>query len=282
MMSTNPHVEAWRAAKQQQEGQNEGQVAGVTLVMINSVFQQIQHEFAEAKETSADIKTTLLGAKSEFKNAQEVIPQIVQKSFKSGQDQMREVGLDVKAQVGEACQRVEDISLKIEQVGDKFHQSINPVVAHLDDLNKAWSAVDFVKIEELTKSIVRQEKRTESVKKDIENTQATAIKGKKIIFFFLAIFVACVAAFFVAFFFYSVVDTKLLRENSSLQDEILDLKGKNGQWQLAFAKQKAMLDDAQKEIAFSQAFELWLVHGDEARLRDFKFTFQSQQSNGDK
>lgn len=272
----NPHAEAWRAAKQQQEGQTEGQVAGVTLVMINSVFQQIQHEFAEAKQTSTDIKTTLLGAHNEFKNANEVIPQSIQKALKSGQDQMREVGIEVEKQIGKACQRVEDINLKIEQVGDKFHQGIVPVVAHLDDLNKTWSAVDFVKIEELTKSIVRQEKRTEDLKKDIQNIQATSLKWKKIIFGLLAIFLACVIGFFVAFFFYSVVDTKLLRENSSLQDEILDLKEKNGQWQLAFAKQKAMLDDAQKEIAFSQSFELWLVHGDEARLRDFKFTYQSE------
>ena len=272
----NPHAEAWRAAKQQQEGQNEGQVAGVTLVMINSVFQQIQHEFAEAKETSVDIKTTLLGAKSEFKNAQEVIPQIVQKSFKSGQDQMQQIGIEVEKQIGKACQRVEDINLKIEQVGDKFHQGIVPVVAHLDDLNETWKAIDFAEIKELNKSFVRLEKRTEDVKKDIQNTQATSLNWKKIIFGLLAIFVACVAAFFVAFFFYSVVDTKLLRENSVLKDEILDLKEKNGQWQLAFAKQKSLLEEANKEVSFSQSFELWLVHGDEARLRDFKFTYQSE------
>lgn len=272
----NPHAEAWRAAKQQQEGQNEGQVAGVTLVMINSVFQRIQHEFAEAKQTSADIKTTLLGAHNEFKNAQEVIPQGIQKALKSGQDQMREVGLDVKAQVGEACQRVEDTITEFRQVGDNFHQNLAPIGDQMAELKKTLVTFDFAKIEEIPKSIVRLEKRTENVKKDIQNTQATAKNWKKTIFFFLGIFVACVAAFFVAFFFYSVVDTKLLRENSKLQDEILDLKEKNGQWQLAFAKQKSLLDDAQKEIAFSQSFELWLVHGDEARLRDFKFTYQSE------
>lgn len=278
----NPHAEAWRAKQKELQGQNEGQVAGVTLVMINSVFQQIQHEFAEAKQTSADIKTTLLGAHNEFKNAQEVIPQIVQKSFKSGQDQMREVGLDVKAQVGEACQRVEDLIPKIEQVGDKIHQSITPVVAHLDDLNQTWKAVDFVKIEELTKSIVRQEKRTENVKKDIQNIQATAIKGRRIFLSMIGVLVASFIGFCVAFFVSSAVDKRLWSENSELKEQILDLKEKNGQWQLAFAKQKSLLDEAQKEIAFSQSFELWLVHGDEARLRDFKFTFQSQQSNGDK
>ena len=272
----NPHVEAWRAKQKELQGQNEGQVAGVTLVMINSVFQQIQHEFVEAKQTSADIKTTLLGAHNEFKNANEVIPQSIQKALKSGQDQMREVGIEVEKQIGKACQRVEDINLKIEQVGDKFHQDIVPVVAHLDDLNQTWKAINFAEIKELNKSFVRLEKRTEDVKKDIQNTQATAKNWKKTIFFFLGIFVACVLAFCVAFFVYGAIDAKLFKENSMLKEQILDLKEKNGQWQLAFAKQKSLLDDAQKEINFSQSFELWLVHGDEARLRDFKFTYQSE------
>lgn len=274
----NPIIEAWRAKQDQakQQGQTEGQVAGVTLVMINSVCSQLKDEVLDIKRTADGINDTFVSVEDRLKNATEVIPQIVQKSFKSGQDQMREVGLDVKAQVGEACQRVGDLIPKIEQVGDKFHQSITPVVARLDDLNRTWSAVDFAKIEEIPKSIVRLEKRTENVKKDIQNTQATAIKGKKIIFFFLGIFVACVLAFWVAFFVYGAVDKRLWSENSELKEQILDLKEKNGQWQLAFAKQKSLLEDAQKEIAFSQSFELWLVHGDEARLRDFKFTYQSE------
>jgi len=272
----NPIIEAWRAKKDQQKGQTEGQVAGVTLVMINSVCQQVKDDILDAKRTSADIKTTLLGAKSEFKNAQEVIPQIVQKSFKSGQDQMREVGIEVETQIGEACQRVGDLIPKIEQVGDKFHQDIVPVVAHLDDLNQTWKAIDFAEIKELNKSFVRLEKRTEDVKKDIQNTQATAKNWKKTIFFFLGIFVACVLAFWVAFFVYSAIDAKLFKENSMLKEQILDLRKKNDQWSLAYNSQKAILNEAQKEIAFLQSFELWLVHGDEARLRDFKFTYQSE------
>lgn len=272
----NPHAEAWRAKQDQLKGQNEGQVAGATLVMINSLGSQIKDQYADQKQTFTDFNSSLLVTNEELKNVQKVIHEGIQKTFKSGQDQMREVGLDVKAQVGEACQRVGDLIPKIEQVGDKFHQDIVPVVAHLDDLNQTWKAIDFAEIKELNKSFVRLEKRTEDVKKDIQNTQATSLNWKKIIFGLLGVFVACVAAFFVAFFFYSVVDTKLLRENSSLQDEILDLKEKNGQWQLAFNKQKAILDEAQKEIAFSQSFELWLVRGDEARLRDFKFTYQSE------
>ena len=247
----NPHAEAWRAAKQQQEGQNEGQVAGVTLVMINSVFQQIQHEFAEAKETSADIKTTLLGAKSEFKNAQEVIPQIVQKSFKSGQDQMREVGLDVKAQVGEACQRVEDLVPKIEQVGDKIHQSITPVVAHLDDLNQTWKAVDFSEIKEFNKSVVRLEKRTEDVKKDIQNTQATAQKWTKILFTILGVFGACVVAFCVAFFIVSVTQAKIFKEN-------LELKTANNDLYKKYIDYKDQRDDAVIKYNELADFTKWL------------------------
>lgn len=272
----NPHAEAWRAAKQQQEGQNEGQIAGATLVMINSLGSQIKDQYADQKQTFTDFNSSLLVTNEELKNVQKVIHEGIQKTLKSGQDQMREVGIEVKTQIGEACQRVGDYIPEFRQVGEQIYQNIAPVGDHVAELNKILAAVDFVKIEELPKSIVRLEKRTEDVKKDIQNTQATSLNWKKIIFGLLGVFVACVAAFFVAFFFYSVVDTKLLRENSSLQDEILDLKEKNGQWQLAFNKQKAMLDDAQKEIAFSQSFELWLVHGDEARLRDFKFTYQSE------
>lgn len=263
----NPHAEAWRAAKQQQEGQNEGQVAGVTLVMINSVFQQIQHEFAEAKETSADIKTTLLGAKSEFKNAQEVIPQIVQKSFKSGQDQMREVGLDVKAQVGEACQRVEDLIPKIEQVGDKIHQSITPVVTHLDDLNRTWSAVDFVKIEELHKSIVRLEKRTEDVKKDIQNTQANTTKWSKILFGLLGGFAACLIAFCVAFWFISGLQLKIFKEN-------FEFKKANRDAVIAYQNLKDKYDDKETKYNKLSAFIYWLYNGDteayKAKYREFE------------
>lgn len=263
----NPHAEAWRAAKQQQEGQNEGQVAGVTLVMINSVFQQIQHEFAEAKQTSADIKTTLLGAHNEFKNANEVIPQSIQKALKSGQDQMREVGLDVKAQVGEACQRVEDFIPKIEQVGDKIHQSITPVVAHLDDLNKTWSAVDFVKIEEIPKSIIRLEKRTEDVKKDIQNTQTNTIKWSKILFGLLGGFAACFIAFCVAFWFISGLQLKIFKEN-------FEFKKANRDAVIAYQNLKDKYDDKVKEYNKLSAFTFWHFGNDkkafEAKYREFE------------
>lgn len=272
----NPHVEAWRAKQDQLKGQTEGQIAGATLVMINSLGSQIKDQYADQKQTFTDFNSSLLVTNEELKNVQKVIHEGINKTLKSGQDQMREVGLDVKAQVGEACQRVGDLIPKIEQVGDKIHQSITPVVAHLDDLNETWKAVDFVKIEELTKSIVRQEKRTENVKKDIQNIQATAIKGRRIFLSMIGVLVASFIGFCVAFFVSSAVDKRLWNENSMLKEQILDLRKKNDQWSLAYNSQKAILNEAQKEIAFSQAFELWLVHGDEARLRDFKFTYQSE------
>lgn len=274
----NPHAEAWRAAKQQQEGQNEGQIAGATLVMINSLGSQIKDQYADQKQTFTDFNSSLLVTNEELKNVQKVIHEGIQKTFKSGQDQMQQIGIEVEKQIGKACQRVGDLIPKIEQVGDKFHQDIVPVVAHLDDLNETWKAVDFAEIKELNKSVVRLEKRTENVKKDIQNIQATAKNWKKTIFFFLGIFVACVLAFWVAFFVYGAIDAKLFKENSMLKEQILDLRKKNDQWSLAYNSQKAILNEAQKEIAFSQAFELWLVHGDEARLRDFKFTYQSEMN----
>ena len=263
----NPHAEAWRAAKQQQEGQNEGQVAGVTLVMINSVFQQIQHEFAEAKETSSDIKTTLLGAQNMFKNANEIIPQSIQKALKSGQDQMREVGLDVKAQVGEACQRVGDLIPKIEQVGDKIHQDIVPVVAHLDDLNQTWKAIDFAEIKELNKSFVRLEKRTEDVKKDIQNTQANTIKWSKILFGLLGGFAACLIAFCVAFWFISGLQLKIFKEN-------FEFKKANRDAVIAYQNLKDKYDDKVKEYNKLSAFTFWHFGNDkkafEAKYREFE------------
>lgn len=263
----NPHAEAWRAKQKELQGQNEGQVAGVTLVMINSVFQQIQHEFAEAKQTSADIKTTLLGAHNEFKNAQEVIPQIIQKALKSGQDQMREVGLDVKAQVGEACQRVGDLIPKIEQVEDKFHQSITPVVAHLDDLNETWKAVDFSEIKELNKSFVRLEKRTEDVKKDIQNTQANTTKWSKILFGLLGGFAACLIAFCAAFWFISGIQTKIFSENLELKKEKRDAV-------IAYQNLKDKYDDKETKYNKLSAFIYWLYNGDteayKAKYREFE------------
>ena len=277
----NPHAEAWRAKQKELQGQNEGQIAGATLVMINSLGSQIKDQYADQKQTFTDFNSSLLVTNEELKNVQKVIHEGIQKTLKSGQDQMREVGIEVKTQIGEACQRVGDYIPEFRQVGEQIYQNIAPVGDHVAELSKILAAVDFVKIEELPKSIVRLEKRTEDVKKDIQNTQATAIKGKKIIFGLLAIFVACVAAFFVAFFVYGAIDVKLFKENSMLKEQILDLRKKNDQWQLAFNHQKATLDEVQKEITFSQSFELWLVHGDEARLRDFKFTYQSEQ-NGNK
>lgn len=266
---SNPIIEAWRAKKDQakQQGQTEGQIAGSTLVMINSLGSQIKDQYADQKQTFADFNSSLLVTNEELKKVQKVIDEGIHKTFKSGQDQMREVGIEVEKQIGKACQRVEDINLKIEQVGDKFHQGIVPVVAHLDDLNKAWSAVDFVKIEELTKSIVRQEKRTEDVKKDIQNTQANTIKWSKILFGLLGGFAACLIAFCVAFWLISGLQLKIFKEN-------FEFKKANRDAVVAYQNLKDKYDDKETKYNKLSAFIYWLYNGDteayKAKYREFE------------
>lgn len=267
----NPIIEAWRAKKDQakQQGQTEGQVAGVTLVMINSVFQQIQHEFAEAKQTSADIKTTLLGAQDMLKNANEVIPQNIQKALKSGQDQMREVGIEVKTQIGEACQRVEDTITEFRQVGDNFHQNLAPIGDQMAELKKTLVAFDFAKIEEIPKSIVRLEKRTEDVKKDIQNTQANTTKWSKILFGLLGGFAACLIAFCVAFWLISGIQTKIFKENFELKTANNDLYKK-------YIDYKDQRDDAVAKYSELADFVKWLA-GDELEAYKAKYKASKQK-----
>lgn len=263
----NPHAEAWKAAKQQQEGQNEGQIAGATLVMINSLGSQIKDQYADQKQTFTDFNSSLLVTNEELKNVQKVIHEGIQKTLKSGQDQMRDVGIEVEKQIGKACQRVEDINLKIEQVGDKFHQDIVPVVAHLDDLNQTWKAIDFAEIKELNKSFVRLEKRTESVKKDIQNTQATAKNWTKIVFGLLGGFTACIIAFCVAFWLISGIQTKIFRENLELKKEKRDAV-------IAYQNLKDKYDDKETKYNKLSGFIYWLYNGDieayEAKYREFE------------
>lgn len=263
----NPHAEAWRAAKQQQEGQNEGQIAGATLVMINSLGSQIKDQYADQKQTFTDFNSSLLVTNKELKNVQKVIHEGIQKTFKSGQDQMREVGIEVEKQIGKACQRVEDINLKIEQVGDKFHQDIVPVVTHLDDLNQTWKAIDFAEIKELNKSFVRLEKRTEDVKKDIQNTQANTTEWSKILFGLLGGFAACFIAFCVAFWFISGLQLKIFKEN-------FEFKKANRDAVIAYQNLKDKYDDKETKYNKLSAFIYWLYNGDteayKAKYREFE------------
>lgn len=251
----NPHVEAWRAAKQQQEGQNEGQVAGATLVMINSLCSQIKDQYADTNE--------------ELKNVQKVIHEGIHKTFKSGQDQMREVGIEVKTQIGEACQRVGDYIPEFRQVGERIYQNIAPVGDHVAELNKILAAVDFVKIEELPKSIVRLEKRTENVKKDIQNTQATAQKWTKILFTILGVFTACVLAFCVAFFIISASQAKIFKEN-------LELKTANNDLYKKYIDYKDQRDDAVAKHNELADFVKWLA-GDELEAYKAKYKASKQK-----
>ena len=265
----NPIIEAWRAKQDQakQQGQNEGQIAGATLIMINSMGSQIKDQYADQKQTFTDFNSSLLVTNEELKNVQKVIDEGIHKTFKSGQDQMREVGLDVKAQVGEACQRVEDTITEFRQVGDNFHQNLAPIGDQMAELKKTLVTFDFAKIEEIPKSIVRLEKRTENVKKDIQNTQANTTKWSKILFGLLGGFAACFIAFCVAFWFISGLQLKIFKEN-------FEFKKANRDAVIAYQNLKDKYDDKETKYNKLSAFIYWLYNGDteayKANYREFE------------
>ena len=264
----NPHVEAWRAKKQNQlKGQTEGQVAGSTLVMINSLGSQIKDQYADQKQTFTDFNSSLLVTNEELKNVQKVIHEGIHKTFKSGQDQMQQIGIEVEKQIGKACQRVGDYIPEFRQVGEQIYQNIAPVGDHVAELNKILAAVDFVKIEELPKSIVRLEKRTEDVKKDIQNKQANTIKWSKILFGLLGGFAACFIAFCVAFWFISGLQLKIFKEN-------FEFKKANRDAVAAYQNLKDKYDDKETKYNKLSAFIFWLYNGDteayKAKYREFE------------
>lgn len=264
---SNPIIEAWRAKQDQLKGQTEGQIAGATLVMINSLGSQIKDQYADQKQTFTDFNSSLLVTNEELKNVQKVIHEGIQKTFKSGQDQMQQIGIEVKTQIGEACQRVGDYIPEFRQVGEQIYQNIAPVVAHLDDLNQTWKAIDFAEIKELNKSFVRLEKRTEDVKKDIQNTQANTTKWSKILFGLLGGFAACFIAFCVAFWFISGLQLKIFKEN-------FEFKKANRDAVIAYQNLKDKYDDKVKEYNKLSAFTFWHFGNDkkafEAKYREFE------------
>ena len=263
----NPHAEAWRAAKQQQEGQNEGQIAGATLVMINSLGSQIKDQYADQKQTFTDFNSSLLVTNEELKNVQKVIHEGIQRTLKSGQDQMQQVGIEVEKQIGEACQRVGDTITEFRQVGDNFHQNLAPIGDQMAELKKTLVTFDFAKIEEILKSIVRLEKRTENVKKDIQNTQANTTKWSKILFGLLGGFAACFIAFCVAFWLISGLQLKIFKEN-------FEFKKANRDAVITYQNLKDKYDDKVKEYNKLSAFTFWHFDNDEkafeAKYREFK------------
>lgn len=221
----NPIVEAWRAKQDQlkQQGQTEGQVAGVTLVMINSVCQQVKDDILDAKRTSADVKDTLLSVQNVLKNVDDVFQQNVQKSSKNAQQEIKEVGNDVKKSVNEACNVLGDFLPQIGQVSEQFKQNLAPIEGQVLDLRQALDKIDFNKISELTAAIVRSNEQQKSVENAVLKGQKTASNWTKLLFTLLSVLGASVVGFAVVFVLFSAVDTKLFKENSELKKANSDL-----------------------------------------------------------
>lgn len=261
----NPHAEAWRAAKQQQEGQNEGQVAGVTLVMINSVCQQVKDDVLDAKRTSADIKDTLMSVQNGLNDVNNGI----QKSSKIAQQEIKEVGNEVKKSVNDACNVINDVIPQIGQASEQFKQNLAPIEGQVLDLRQALNQIDFHKISELTAAIVRS---TEQQKFNEEATlkrQKTALNWTKLLFTLLSVLGASVVGFAVVFTLFSAVDTKLFKENSELKKANSDLYKK-------YIDYKDERDNAVAKYSELADFVKWLA-GDELEAYKAKYKASKQK-----
>ena len=104
----NPHVEAWRAKQDQLKGQTEGQIAGSTLVMMNSVCSQLKDEVLDIKRTADGINNTFVSVEDRLKSATDVIQQGAQKVAKNAQQMIQEVGNEVKISITDACKNLKD------------------------------------------------------------------------------------------------------------------------------------------------------------------------------
>lgn len=215
----NPHAEAWRAKQDQLKGQNEGQIAGATLVMINSVCSQVKDDVLDAKRTSADIKNTFVSVQDGLKNVNEGI----QKSSKIAQQEIKEVGNEVKKSVNEACNVINDVIPQIGQASEQFKQNLAPIEGQVFDLRQALDKIDFNKISELTAAIVRSNEQQKSVENAVLKGQKTASNWTKLLYTLLSVLGASVVGFAVVFVLFSAVDTKLFKENSELKKANSDL-----------------------------------------------------------
>lgn len=253
----NPHVEAWRAAKQQQEGQNEGQIAGATLVMINSVCSQIKDDVLDAKRTSADIKNTFVSVQDGLKNVNEGI----QKSSKIAQQEIKEVGNEVKKSVNEACNVINDVIPQIGQASEQFKQNLAPIEGQVLDLRQALNQIDFHKISELTAAIVRSTEQQKFNKEATLKRQKTALNWTKLLFTLLSVLGASVVGFAVVFALFSAVDTKLFKENS-------ELKKANSDLYKSYIEYKDQRDEA--VVKYNELAEVakWLAGGED-KLRAY-------------
>lgn len=219
----NPHVEAWRAAKQQQEGQNEGQIAGATLVMMNSVCSQLKDEVLDIKRTADGINNTFVSVEDRLKGATEVIQQGAQKVAKNAQQMIQEVGNEVKISITDACKNLNDITPQIRQESEQIKQNIAPIGEHLFAFNQACDKLASMKIEELISSIVRLNEQQKNDEEATLKRQKTASNWTKLLFTLLSVLGASIVGFAVVFVLFSAVDTKLFKENSELKKANSDL-----------------------------------------------------------
>lgn len=265
----NPHVEAWRAKQDQLKGQTEGQVAGVTLVIINSVCQQVKDDILDAKRTSADIKDTFKSVQNGLNNANDVFQQGVQKSSKIAQQEIKEVGNEVKKSVNDACNVINDVIPQIGQASEQFKQNLAPIEGQVLDLKQALDKLDLSKISELTAAIVRSNEQQESVEKAVLKGQKTASNWTKLLFTLLGVLGASFVGFAVAFFISSAVDTKLFKENSELKKANSDLYKK-------YIDYKDERDNAVAKYSELADFVKWLA-GDELEAYKAKYKASKQK-----
>ena len=219
----NPHVEAWRAKQDQLKGQTEGQVAGSTLVMMNSVCSQLKDEVLDIKRTADGINNTFVSVEDRLKSATEVIQQGAQKVAKNAQQMIQEVGNEVKISITDACKNLNDITPKIRQESEQIRQNIAPIGEHLFAFNQACDKLVSMNIEELISSIVRLNEQQKNNEEATLKRQKTASNWTKLLFTLLSVLGASVVGFAVVLVLFSAVDTKLFKENSELKKANSDL-----------------------------------------------------------
>ena len=259
----NPHVEAWRAKQDQlkQQGQTEGQVAGVTLVMINSVCQQVKDDILDAKRTSADIKDTFKSVQNGLNSANDVFQQGVQKSSKIAQQMIQEVGNEVKISITDACKNLNDITPQIRQESEQIRQNIAPIGEHLFAFNQACDKLASMNIEELISSIVRLNEQQKNNEEAILKRQKTASNWTKLLFNLLGVLGASIVGFAVVFFIFSAIDTKLFKENS-------ELKKANNELYKTYMGYKDQRDEAVAKYNELAEVAKWLAGGED-KLRAY-------------
>ena len=257
----NPHVEAWRAKQDQLKGQTEGQVAGSTLVMMNSVCSQLKDEVLDIKRTADGINNTFVSVEDRLKSATDVIQQGAQKVAKNAQQMIQEVGNEVKISITDACKNLNDITPQIRQESEQIRQNIAPIGEHLFAFNQACDKLVSMNIEELISSIVRLNEQQKNNEEATLKRQKTASNWTKLLFTLLSVLGASVVGFAVVFALFSAVDTKLFKENS-------ELKKANNELYKTYMGYKDQRDEAVAKYNELAEVAKWLAGGED-KLRAY-------------